>query len=393
VVLNACQKETSTTVQKESTSSQTSNETTRTSGAVEDDPARLSKVPVIVSSDYLTNGVMSASSNSRRKQPGTTGDATAPSVSITSPANGSTVSGTVTVSVSATDNVGVSSVSLTVDGAVVATGYAAPYNFSWNSSSIADGTHTVTAKATDAAGNAGSHTITVAKNTTVTVVPPPPSSSSTFSLQMPPVGYQGSEFSCVAFAVGYAARSAEQFYRTGASSYSYGTNIFSPEFLYDQTKISSDCGSGTSLMIALDYLKNTGICRWQSMPYSYSDGCSTAPNSTQFADAANYKIASYSALYKSDVAGIKTMLANRHPVIFTASLDNSFINAQSGFIWKAYSGGTSISHAMVICGYDDSKHAWKIMNSWGTSWADAGYSWIDYDFLPQTGSVWAFVIN
>ena len=129
------------------------------------------------------------------------------------------------------------------------------------------------------------------------------------------------------------------------------------------------------------------------MPYSSTDGCSIAPNSTQFSDAANYKIASYSALYKSDVSAIKSMLSNNHPVIFTASLDNNFMNAQPGFIWKAYSGNPGISHAMVICGFDDNKHAWKVMNSWGTSWADAGYSWIDYDFLPQTGSAWTFVIN
>jgi hypothetical protein len=319
-------------------------------------------------------------------------DITAPTVSITSPVSGSSVSGTVSVSVTASDNVGVKSVALSVDGTVVSTLTSSPYNFSWNTTNIADGNHALSAKATDAAGNTNTTTITVSKNTTITTLPSTSLSSSVF-LNMPPVQNQGSEFSCVAFAVGYATRSVEQYYKTGSTSFSFSSNIFSPEFLYNQTKISADCGSGTSLMQALDFLKSTGICSWQSMPYSSSNGCSLLPTNSQLLEASNYKISSYSAIYKSDITAIKTSITNHHPVMFAAAIDNSFVNAQPGFIWKAYSGSASISHAMAICGYDDSKHAWKVMNSWGTSWADSGYSWIDYDFLPQTGSVWAFVMT
>ena len=46
-----------------------------------------------------------------------------------------------------------------------------------------------------------------------------------------------------------------------------------------------------------------------------------------------------------------------------------------------------------IIGYDDVKKAFKVMNSWGTSWCEAGYGWIDYDFLPQTGDLGAYVMN
>jgi C1A family cysteine protease len=63
-------------------------------------------------------------------------------------------------------------------------------------------------------------------------------------------------------------------------------------------------------------------------------------------------------------------------------VDSYFYNAGPGFIWKSYSPTLLGQHAVAICGYDDAKHAYKVVNSWGTGWGDAGYSWIDYDFLP-----------
>jgi hypothetical protein len=87
---------------------------------------------------------------------GSSGDTTAPTTSITAPTAGATVSGTaVTVSASASDNVGVSKVEFYVDGALVATDTTSPYSISWNSTGVANGSHTLTSKAYDAAGNVG----------------------------------------------------------------------------------------------------------------------------------------------------------------------------------------------------------------------------------------------
>ncbi len=82
-------------------------------------------------------------------------DTTAPSVAMTAPAAGATVSGTITVSASASDNAGVSGVQFLVNGAVVgAEDTSAPYAISWNTASVANGTYTLSARARDAAGNA-----------------------------------------------------------------------------------------------------------------------------------------------------------------------------------------------------------------------------------------------
>jgi hypothetical protein len=81
-------------------------------------------------------------------------DATAPSVAMTAPAQGATVSGTVTVSASASDNVGVTSVQFKLDGANLgALDTSAPYALSWSTTAVPNGVHTLTAVARDAAGN------------------------------------------------------------------------------------------------------------------------------------------------------------------------------------------------------------------------------------------------
>src|SRR5437016_14144106 len=81
-------------------------------------------------------------------------DTTPPAVSITAPANGATVSGTITVSATASDNVGVAGVQFKLDGANLgAQDTASPYSISWNTTTASTGSHTLTAVGRDAAGN------------------------------------------------------------------------------------------------------------------------------------------------------------------------------------------------------------------------------------------------
>jgi hypothetical protein len=88
-------------------------------------------------------------------------DKTPPVVSITSPSSGATASGTVSVSANASDNVGVAKVEFYLDNSLQATDTASPYAWSWNTASSTNGSHTVLAKAYDAAGNTASASVTV----------------------------------------------------------------------------------------------------------------------------------------------------------------------------------------------------------------------------------------
>jgi hypothetical protein len=86
-------------------------------------------------------------------------DTIPPTVAMTSPANGATISGTVAVAATATDNVAVASVQFVLDGSNYGAPLTtAPYSFSWNSATVANGPHTWSAVARDASGNSGSAT-------------------------------------------------------------------------------------------------------------------------------------------------------------------------------------------------------------------------------------------
>jgi hypothetical protein len=90
-------------------------------------------------------------------------DTTPPTVTISNPPNGSMVSGFVTINVSSADNVGISSISLSIDGAVKFTGNVSSTNYKWNTKSAKAGGHTISAVAIDRAGNRTTKTIQVTK--------------------------------------------------------------------------------------------------------------------------------------------------------------------------------------------------------------------------------------
>ena len=102
-------------------------------------------------------------------------DTIPPTVSMTAPANGATVSGgSVTVSANASDNVGVEGVQFQLDGANLGSeDTSAPYSISWNSTTVSNGSHTLRAIARDEAGNTTpSTTITVTVNNGADTTPP-----------------------------------------------------------------------------------------------------------------------------------------------------------------------------------------------------------------------------
>ncbi len=101
-------------------------------------------------------------------------DTTPPATSITAPLNGANVSGTTTVTASATDDRGVARVEFYLDAALQTTVNATPYQWSWNTTTATNGSHALSTKAYDAAGNSASSatvSVTVANDTTPPTAP------------------------------------------------------------------------------------------------------------------------------------------------------------------------------------------------------------------------------
>ena len=110
---------------------------------------------------YYGAGRIDAAAAVRTALSTSAGDSQSPSVLINSPGDGANVSGLVPVDVAAQDNVGVTRVELYAAGGLVATDISAPYQFSWDSTSAANGSANLIAYAHDAAGNRAQHQISV----------------------------------------------------------------------------------------------------------------------------------------------------------------------------------------------------------------------------------------
>ncbi len=91
-----------------------------------------------------------------------------PTVQITNPSDGATVSGTVTITADASDDVGVTKVEFYIDDVLKSTDTAAPYEYDWDSTTVVDGNHTIKAVAYDGDGQTAEDQITVTTDNGVT---------------------------------------------------------------------------------------------------------------------------------------------------------------------------------------------------------------------------------
>jgi hypothetical protein len=210
---------------------------------------------------------------------------------------------------------------------------------------------------------------------------------SSYILPTPYPADQGKSNACVGFAVGIGLYGV----LLGGSN-NNPSNFGSPTFVYNQCKVSTDCSDGCNFVTqngkigALDLLKEKGICTFSEMPFEYATYCNLLPNSTQILQAKSNKIKDYYRISSTDLNNpsmVKGILYGGNPIIIGVKTDAGFDNANQNFVWNNRIGNIGRGHALLIIGYDDSKQAFKIMNSWGTTWGDNGYSWISYEFLSE----------
>jgi cathepsin L len=145
------------------------------------------------------------------------------------------------------------------------------------------------------------------------------------------------------------------------------------------------CSGGFTYQ-ALDWLKSTGtkIMNDVNAPDTGTDGpCPTIPAS------AKVQLADWGVIDPSGdiskiapVDKIKEAICKYGPVACSMNATPLFQNfAGNGIFFETasdYNNPTS-NHAVMIIGWDDTKQAWLMRNSWDTTWGDSGYAWIKYN--------------
>lgn len=198
------------------------------------------------------------------------------------------------------------------------------------------------------------------------------------SSKIPSPGNQGRQGSCVGWATAYAYKSFQEKLDQGWNLNTYD-HIFSPAYVYNQINGGRDQGS--YIHEALKLIVSQGAATWSSMPYNQNN-YTNQPNSNQRAVASQYKAASWSSIPYGNVDKIKSHLAAGDAVVVGIPVYPDFENiSSSNPIYDNLSGSLGGYHAICLVGYDDSKQAFKLINSWGTYWGLSGFGWMSYDIV------------
>lgn len=199
--------------------------------------------------------------------------------------------------------------------------------------------------------------------------------SADMSSSFPTPGNQGTQGSCVGWAVGYALKSyqerVERGWELGSSEHT-----FSPSFIYNQIKASQDC-QGAFIPDALNVMRN-GAATLIDFPYDQRT-CRQNPDAVVKQSARPFAIAEWRRVNVQDLTEVKTQIAAGFPVVIGAIVDEAFGRLSAGEIYTSPDNIEPAGHAMVVVGYNDDLSALKVINSWGTEWADGGFGWINYD--------------
>lgn len=198
------------------------------------------------------------------------------------------------------------------------------------------------------------------------------------SEHMPPPGHQAQQNSCAAWASAYAVKTyqekVEQRYLLVDKGEPRWSRIFSPAFVYNQINQGRD--GGATLVDALNLLRAKGALSWADMPY-LADNITQYPSAQQLQKARRFRIAYWRQVNVADIMEIKSHVHAGYPVMTGMLIDQGFYHLKK-IPWRAFDGTPKTGHALVIVGFDDSKRAFKVMNSWGKDWSEDGYGWVTY---------------
>ncbi len=201
------------------------------------------------------------------------------------------------------------------------------------------------------------------------------------SYRFPPAGIQGGQGSCVGWAVAYGARS---YYNFKSLEITPDSKLaFSPAFIYNLIKDrDGKCQSGSSIIKALNLVRDQGVPRMSDFPYLETN-CTRTPSEVVINKAGKHKIRDFKLI--SNIESVKGELYRGHPVIVGMMVSDSFEKLQGRLVYNDEQSQPTGGHAMVITGYDDKRRAFRVFNSWGPSWGENGFGWVGYQAMAKRG--------
>lgn len=210
------------------------------------------------------------------------------------------------------------------------------------------------------------------------------------SKHFPRPGDQGRQNSCVGWAVAYSLKGyLEKRERKWPGTTT--NQLFSPAYIYNQ--INDGVDEGSNIMRALDLMMREGVSTLADFPYSDRDYTSQ-PTARVKDRAKPFAIASFRRLpttwrnAEADTVGqARNHLADGFPIVIGMLVGKPFIAHRGPRGSENYVGPQNSDkeggHAMCVVGYDDSRNAFKLINSWGTDWGTNGYGWVSYETFKR----------
>jgi hypothetical protein len=196
---------------------------------------------------------------------------------------------------------------------------------------------------------------------------------------LPVPGSQGSFPTCVGWACGYGLATFETNQVSGVRSDSPFARA-SAQDLFSKSKAmrgSGACHRGLLPYIAMDILISKRITTESSLPYS--GGCTARSSGSEFG------LVGYKTIPGDDTQAIKKQLADGHPVAIAAKTHYDLPRWTGSGIYSPTSGiDPSGNNMMLAVGYDDSRGAWLVQNSWGSGFGFGGRYWMSYQTFSET---------